>query len=72
MTLHEQMELSDSQRYPEKLCLIKYELDNNFYNLKKMIIFKSDLRISAAGKHVAELKHFQARKTTISSTLLIR
>ena len=46
------MLMPDSQRYPENLCLIKYELDIimclTFKTdcLQLMFVYKSDLRIS--------------------------
>jgi len=66
--------MSDSQRYPCKLCLIKYELDINVYNFKSwlfsIVVFlhKSDFRISTAEKHVLiiTIKHYS--KITISFT----
>ena len=33
MTIHAEMVMLDSQRFPEKLCLIKHELDMNGFNL---------------------------------------
>ena len=33
------MTIPDFQRYPEKICLIKDELDINVYNFIKFIIF---------------------------------
>ena len=29
--------MPDSQRYPLKLCMIKYELEINFYNLEELL-----------------------------------
>ena len=36
-TKDENIQLSDSQQYPLKLCLIKYESDINVYNLEKWL-----------------------------------
>ena len=41
------MTIPNSQRYPKKLILIKYELEINIYNFKN-----KQLRISTAGKHI--------------------
>ena len=32
MTLHAKMSMSDSQRYPLKICQIKFKLDINVHN----------------------------------------
>ena len=54
--LHAKMAIPDSQRYPSKLCLIKYELD---YFQLWLFIYKSDLRISTAKQiETIRIKHF--------------
>ena len=59
------MAVLDSQRYPQKLCLIKSELDINVYNFKHWLFLigirtKSDLRIFTAvkGLEIIRVKHF--------------
>ena len=52
------MSTPDSQRYPLKHFLFKYELDIKVYNFENWlfsILYKSDLRISNARKHILEL-----------------
>ena len=57
--------MSNSQRYPVKLCLVKYEFDNNAFNFENwlfliVVSLKNDLRISAAGKNmeIVLIKHY--------------
>ena len=72
-----------SQRYPLKLCLIKDELDFHIFILKTIyfdlwLLCKNDLRISCLYKKEwknyqdSGLNNFRIRKTTLSSTFLIR
>ena len=37
VTIHAKIAVPDSQRHPLKRCLIKYDLDINVYNLRKLI-----------------------------------
>ena len=67
------------QQYPVKRCLIINELDIMFIILKTdnfqlWFLNQNDLRISPVGKHVEiiQFNTFKPRKTTTSSTLLIR
>ena len=57
VSLYEKMGMSDAQRYPVKLCLIKYVLNINvhIFQFSLWFLYKSDLRISTAGKHRAKL-----------------
>ena len=48
-----------------KLCLVKYEFDNNAFNFENwlyliVVSLKNDLRISAAGKNmeIVLIKHY--------------
>ena len=52
------MALFDSQRYPQKLCLIKAELDIHVFLCKKLIIFNS--AAGTMGGKVNELISFEA------------
>ena len=54
VTLHVKMGLPESQRFPHTLCLIKHELDIYVYNLR--FLYKSDLNISTAGKHMGIIR----------------
>ena len=45
MTFHAKMAIPDLQRYPQKLCLTKYESDM-YVQLHLWVLFKSDLHIS--------------------------
>ena len=58
------MAMPDIQRFPLKLCLIKYEVEFNIYNFKNLsflilFLYKSDLRISADEKQIGiiRIKH---------------
>ena len=65
VSLHEKMGMSDDQRYPVKLCLIKYV---HIFHFSLWFLYKSDLRISTAGKHWAkssDLNTLKPMKTTI-------
>ena len=42
------MTMSDSQQYPEKLCWIKYELEINVYDFKKLIICGFSTKVQMA------------------------
>ena len=59
--------MSDLQRYPKKLCLIKYELDINvFVSLNCLFLFE-------VGKKLTEINTFRVKKKLIvSSKSLIR
>ena len=56
----------DLQRYPNKLCLLKYELSINVYNSENWlfsiarVLYKYYLRISAAVRQIGiiRIKHF--------------
>ena len=48
--------MSDLQRYPKKLCLIKYELDINvFVSLNCLFLFE-------VGKKLTEINTFRVKK----------
>ena len=76
MTLNAKMTMPDLQRYPWKLCLIKYELDINvFVSLNCLFLCKSDLRIAClweAMEKLTEMITIRVRKTTVSSRYLIK
>ena len=64
-TLHAKIGNVQFTTVPLKVCLIKYELDINVYNLKTNysklgFLYKSDLRISTAEKRIGinRIKHF--------------
>ena len=57
--------MPDSQRYPENLCLIKYEFEINVYNFKTdyfllWFLYKHALFITATGKQIVNtnIQHF--------------
>ena len=52
VTLHAKMGMSDDQEYHVKLCLIKYV---HIFQFSLWFLYKSNLRISTAGKHRAKL-----------------
>ena len=76
MTLNAKMTMPDLQRYPWKLCLIKYELDINvFVSLNCLFLCKSDLRIAClyeAMEKLTEMITLRVRKTTVFSRCLIK
>ena len=64
-TLLAKMTMPDSQSLLSKNCISKTDY------LKFWLLYKSNLRISTAGKRI-EVIRIKPRKTTISATLLIR
>ena len=61
----EKVAMSDSQ-----LCLIKYDLDSRFSVV--VSLQKTSCALQENTKELLEFNTFNPRKTTISSTLLIR
>ena len=61
------MTMPNSKWYPNKLCLIKYELDVKVKFKYKLF----SIVFSPTGKYIgtSRIKQFKPRKTTISSTL---
>ena len=51
MTLHAKMAMPDLQRYPLKLCLIKYELDIQVYNLENLLSAGVTNQVFAKGRN---------------------
>ena len=68
------MKIADSQWYPWKLCLIKYELDFDVYNFRLLVLYKSDLCILLQEMilELSELNILKLREATISSKYLIK
>ena len=54
--LHAKISISNSQRYPLKLCLTEYELDIIFYNFEKSLFSIVVFYISTTG--ILRIKHF--------------
>ena len=59
------MAMADWQRYPSKLCQIKFELDINVYEFVKSLVvsLQSDSPISTTGrcKEISRIKDFKPR-----------
>ena len=66
------MAMPDLQRYPEKLCLLKYKIYISvicFCKFYLWVLCESDMRISCkkeAMEKLAEVNTFRVRKTTVS------
>ena len=73
--------MSASQQYPLKLCLTKYELDINVYDLKNycfqlFVLYNKKVSwvilLQENIQELSELNHFELRKKTLTPSLLIR